>query len=111
VREVSQQQTRGIDQVAQAIAQMEKVTQTTAATAEEAAAASEELNAQAETSIAVIGQLETLVGGRAGAAPAARGSRPGGTRTTSTIVRMPARASRSADDQIPMGDTGTFGKF
>ena len=111
VREVSQQQTRGIDQVAQAIAQMEKVTQTTAATAEESAAASEELNAQAETSIAVIGQLETLLGGRAGAAPAPRTSRPGGTRPSGTIVRMPARAARTADDQIPMGDTGTYGKF
>ena len=44
----SRQQSQGIDQVSQAIAQMEKVTQTTAATAEESAAASEELNAQAE---------------------------------------------------------------
>src|SRR5207244_57671 len=40
----SRQQAQGIDQVSQAIAQMEKVTQTTAATAEESAAASEELN-------------------------------------------------------------------
>ena len=44
----SRQQAQGIDQVSQAIAQMEKVTQTTAATAEESAAASEELNAQAK---------------------------------------------------------------
>jgi methyl-accepting chemotaxis protein len=111
VREASQQQTQGIDQVAQALAQMEKVTQTTAATAEQSAAASEELNTQAETSIAVIGQLETLVGGQAGAAPAARSSRPGGARTPATIVRMPARAPRTPDDQIPMGDSGTYGKF
>jgi hypothetical protein len=58
VRESSQQQTQGIDQVSQAIAQMEKVTQTTAATAEESAAASEELNAQAESAIAVVGKLD-----------------------------------------------------
>jgi methyl-accepting chemotaxis protein len=58
VREASLQQTQGIDQVSQTIAQMEKVTQTTAATAEESAAASEELNAQAESSIAVVSKLD-----------------------------------------------------
>ena len=58
----SRQQAQGIDQVSQAIAQMEKVTQTTAATAEESAAASEELNAQAQGSMTVIRQLEVLVG-------------------------------------------------
>jgi len=60
VREASLQQTQGIDQVSQAIAQMEKVTQTTAATAEESAAASEELNAQAESSIVTLRQLQLL---------------------------------------------------
>ena len=63
VREASRQQTSGIDQVAQALAQMEKVTQSTAATAEEGAAASEELNAQAECSLHVIGELRELVHG------------------------------------------------
>src|SRR5262245_31264934 len=58
VREASLQQTQGIDQVSQTIAQMERVTQTTAATAEESAAASEELNAQAESSIAVVSKLD-----------------------------------------------------
>ena len=67
VSSASHQQSQGIDQVTQAIAQMEKVTQTTAATAEESAAASEELNAQAELSMNVVGQLQLLVGG-AGAA-------------------------------------------
>ncbi|HMF59054.1 MAG TPA: methyl-accepting chemotaxis protein, partial [Vicinamibacterales bacterium] len=117
VREASQQQTQGIDQVAQAIAQMEKVTQTTAATAEESAAASEELNAQAETSMAEVAQLEAMViGGRTDAARHV----PGRT----GAQRLPARAAKvlklssktsgralSADDEIPMGDTGTYGKF
>ncbi|HUK32483.1 MAG TPA: methyl-accepting chemotaxis protein, partial [Vicinamibacterales bacterium] len=62
VRHASAQQAQGIDQVTQALAQMESVTQTTAATAEESAAASEELNAQAETSMAVVSRLEALVG-------------------------------------------------
>jgi hypothetical protein len=59
VRESSQQQTQGIEQVSQAMAAMEKVTQTTAATAEESASASEELNAQAESAIAVVAKLDS----------------------------------------------------
>lgn len=42
----SQEQARGIEQIGKAIAQMEQVTQKTAANAEESAAAAEELNAQ-----------------------------------------------------------------
>ena len=48
--------------MAQAIAQMEKVTQSTAATAEESAAASEELTAQADGAMQIVGRLEILVG-------------------------------------------------
>lgn len=59
VRESSQQQTQGIEQVSHAMAAMEKVTQNTAATAEESASASEELNAQAEAAIAVVAKLDS----------------------------------------------------
>jgi methyl-accepting chemotaxis protein/methyl-accepting chemotaxis protein-1 (serine sensor receptor) len=45
----SQEQPRGIEQIAKAITQMEHVTQKNAASAEESAAAAEELNAQSET--------------------------------------------------------------
>jgi methyl-accepting chemotaxis protein len=70
----NQQQAQGIDQVSRATAQMERVTQTTAATAEESAAASEELNAQAEVSMQVVNRLGALVGGAAlrAAPPASR---------------------------------------
>jgi methyl-accepting chemotaxis protein len=120
VREASQQQTQGIDQVAQAIAQMEKVTQTTAATAEESAAASEELNAQAETSVSVVGRLEELVGGAGTHAPVYRAAvRAAGPRPASKAVNIftaPSKTSgrpqrTSAEDEIPMGDTGTYGRF
>lgn len=47
ISEASSGQTTGIEQVNTAIAQMDKITQTGAATAEETAAQSEELNAQA----------------------------------------------------------------
>jgi methyl-accepting chemotaxis protein len=118
VREASLQQTQGIDQVTQAISQMEKVTQTTAATAEESAAASEELNAQAEGSMQVVHELETLIGGTgrvaapAGADDDGPASGDGPTRVVTVQKRAPAPGVRpTAEQQIPFGDTGTFGKF
>ena len=78
VSTASQQQAQGIAQVSQAIGQMEKVTQTTAATAEESAAASEELTSQASSALAVVGRLETLVGGGTrAAAPVMPAAGPG----------------------------------
>jgi methyl-accepting chemotaxis protein len=44
----SREQSQGIDQINKAMAEMDKVTQKTAATAEESASASEEMNAQAK---------------------------------------------------------------
>ena len=118
VREASQQQTQGIDQVAQAIQQMEKVTQTTAATAEESAAASEELNAQAEQSMGVVRRLDALVGGASAAvapAPPARLAASDPARVVSMrqkpAPRTAAATPRSAEDVIPLGDTGTYGSF
>jgi hypothetical protein len=76
VSQASRQQSQGIDQVSQAISQMEKVTQTTAATAEESAAASEELTAQAQGSMQVVTRLEELVGAGTATMAAAEVSRP-----------------------------------
>ncbi|MBS1999299.1 MAG: hypothetical protein JSS86_23390 [Cyanobacteria bacterium SZAS LIN-2] len=59
----SQEQTRGIEQIAKALTQMEQVTQQSAANAEESAAASEELTAQASTLMEVVHQLSAMVGG------------------------------------------------
>lgn len=57
------EQIRGIEQVAKAIVQMEKVTQTTAANAEESASASQELSAQSDTLRAIVSRLQSMVGG------------------------------------------------
>jgi len=59
----SQEQARGIDQIAKAVAQMDQVTQTTASSAEESASASEELSAQAQALNQIVSELGTLVGG------------------------------------------------
>ena len=59
----SQEQARGIEQIGKAIAQMEQVTQKTAASAEESAAAAEELTAQSETLNGIVEDLTGMVGG------------------------------------------------
>ena len=58
----SQEQARGIEQIAKAITQMEQVTQKNAANAEESASAAEELNAQSETLRDIVGRLTAMVG-------------------------------------------------
>jgi methyl-accepting chemotaxis protein len=58
----SKEQSQGVDQVVTAVSQMEKVTQTTAASAEECAAAAQELNAQAIAQDSIVGQLRALSG-------------------------------------------------
>jgi len=111
VLEASRQQSTGIDQVAQAMVAMEKVTQTTAATAEESAASSEALNSHAEEAMAAVGDLEALVGRRqsvhsAVEPPAATASQPPARRMPVPALRAVARP----DPDAPSA-TGTHGSF
>jgi methyl-accepting chemotaxis protein len=57
----SEEQTRGIEQVGRAIAQMQQVTQTTAASAEEGASAAEELTRQSEALQDTVAEIAALV--------------------------------------------------
>ncbi|CAM2823075.1 methyl-accepting chemotaxis protein [Rariglobus hedericola] len=59
----SQEQTQGISQINTAMSQMDKVTQSNAGSAEETAAAAEELNSQAAVLQDNVSQLRHLVGG------------------------------------------------
>jgi methyl-accepting chemotaxis protein len=59
----SGEQSRGIEQIRTALGQMEQVTQGTAASAEESAAAAEQLNAQSEGLKDLVLRLNTMVGG------------------------------------------------
>jgi methyl-accepting chemotaxis protein len=61
----SQEQSQGIGQVNVAVTEMDKVTQRTAANAEESASAAEELNAQAEQMKSYVADLVQVVGGGA----------------------------------------------
>jgi methyl-accepting chemotaxis protein len=58
----SQEQARGIEQVAKAITQMEQVTQRTAASAEESASAAQQLLAQSEALNDIVKTLTAMVG-------------------------------------------------
>jgi methyl-accepting chemotaxis protein len=62
VANASREQTQGITQINTAVAEMDKVTQSNAANAEESAAAAEQLNAQALVMKGSVGRLLTLVG-------------------------------------------------
>jgi chromosome segregation ATPase len=63
VAEATQQQSQGIDQINAAVGQIDKVTQSNAANAEEGASAAEELNAQAAALQESVRQLLALVNG------------------------------------------------
>ena len=103
----SHEQTKGIDQVNTAVAQMDKVTQASAANAEETAAASEELSGQAEQLRQVVRDLLTLVGGagEGEAAPATTHRRPA-TRVAARAKAVAARPAKNAAALIPLDDDG-----
>jgi len=98
----SQEQARGIEQIGTAITQMDHVTQTAAASAEEGASAAEELTAQSESLKAVVAQLTQMVGGGEPARvktpfaskPAPRDSAPGLAKMARAIARHTPAAPR-----------------
>ncbi len=74
IASASAEQNKGIEQITQAVAQMDQVTQANAGSAEETAAAAEELNAQAVMLKDAVSQLQALVGGTPAADRSRRGS-------------------------------------
>lgn len=109
VSEASRQQAQGIGGVRQAVGEMERVTQVTAATAEEQAASSEELSAQAAASLGLVERLERLVG-RDGARQAPSSETPPAERPTrrafGPLAVVTGRAARS--DRHHEVATGTW---
>ncbi len=117
------EQASGVDQVNTAVAQMDKVTQSNAATAEESASASEELSSQAQSLSGMVEQLVGMVegtGGRNGTGAAAQpraalqrpkqkllASSPRGGTAGYTVQSAPVKTVR-ADDIIPLGADDDF---
>jgi methyl-accepting chemotaxis protein/methyl-accepting chemotaxis protein-1 (serine sensor receptor) len=82
----SQEQARGIEQIATAVGQMQQVTQRVAANSEQSAAAGEELSAQAQNLHTIVERLRGLLGDISdGAARPAAGSRQ-----VAALAAMPA---------------------
>ncbi len=67
----SQEQSQGIEQINTAVGQMDQISQSNAANAEESASASEELSAQAEELNRMVNELQAVVGGASSSVSAA----------------------------------------
>ena len=91
-----QEQNQGIGQVNVAVTQMDKVTQSNAANAEESASAAEELNAQAESMKEAVGDLLRLVDGQ-NAAASKREGKP--------ASKAPTRAGTNHHQMAPARET------
>jgi methyl-accepting chemotaxis protein len=97
----SNEQAQGIAQIGKAIAEMDKVVQQNAANAEEAASASEELNAQAMQMKDMVAELIAVIRGKEAAHPASRAKDldTGHTKPGSPAARLDAPKSPSVRDR------------
>jgi methyl-accepting chemotaxis protein len=93
VANASREQSQGISQVNIAVTQMDKVTQSNAASAEESASAAEELNAQAGTLKEAVLALSQLVGGKARQSGATSTPRPAANGSPVHGTALPAQRS------------------
>ncbi len=110
----SQEQSQGIGQVNTAVTQMDKITQSNAAAAEESASASEELAAQAQQMTGVVKDLMALVGSEqtshTAAAPKPRTPKASMKIAQSTAKPKP-REGIPMDDDAPLNNAGDFSAF
>ncbi len=129
IASASNEQSQGISQVNTAITQMDKVTQSNAASAEESASAAEELLSQAGSLSDAVVELETLVGGsgRRQAAKSEAQSEAAPIQPRSPEEPVPKRANRdavsrrngqapttpakSASHRLPLEHAGDFKDF
>jgi uncharacterized phage infection (PIP) family protein YhgE len=103
----SQEQARGIEQIAKAVTQMQRVTQSTAASAEQSASAGEEMSAQASGLNSAARLLQELIGGVEQSEPkAASFSNAPSGRSVGTLqaARRRARAVKAPEQVIPLDD-------
>ncbi|MBN1123536.1 MAG: hypothetical protein JXA82_00915 [Sedimentisphaerales bacterium] len=121
----SQEQAQGIDQVNQAVNQMDKVTQANAANAEESASASEELSAQAEQMNQIVEELATLVNGHGNKSVTKQNKQPSGQRKKNLLLSdhayhhiaqgtsQPNKVStvKASEKMIPLEDGDDFERF
>ena len=118
----AREQAQGIEQINAAIAQMDKVSQSNSASAEESASAAEELDAQAETLKDLVAKLRLLVGGKSDTvsptpvypARLLTKTTPAITSTGRRAIPMPEDSGRLVDEHsrirlVLTGDAGGVG--
>ena len=106
VNDASQEQARHIDQISAAVAQMQRVTQNTAASAEQGAAASEELTQHAEAMRDSVSELQIMVAGHDGRSYDSRRNivrSNGGPRKASAPSRSARPEPRQRERAEPVG--------
>jgi methyl-accepting chemotaxis protein len=109
VANASREQTQGISQINTAVGEMDSVTQSNAASAEEAASAARELNAQAKAMKQSVAELLTLVGSKmtgtaptdSSATPSANSSAPAAPRKTQPAPRPNRQAAAPTPRSAP----------
>ncbi|MCP4375921.1 MAG: hypothetical protein GY794_07080, partial [bacterium] len=115
----SNEQAQGIDQINTAVSQMDQVTQSNAANAEESASAAEELSAQAEQLGSMVIELQGMVGGsaadsgssfKADRKPKAKNSKP---QPSETALKRPTMtpATVTNENEFPMDEDSGLDSF
>ncbi len=117
----SNEQAQGIDQINTAVGQMDQVTQSNAANAEESASAAEELSSQAEELNGMVGQLQAMVGGKGATSgsrtgnhisfQADRGASHGDKARQKTAHPNRNSGSHSPEDMIPFENEKELSQF
>lgn len=102
----SREQAQGIGQVNKAVAEMDKVIQRNASTAEESASSSEMMSAQAGRMKGFVRELLALVGGEGAVARSNGGDRPA---NQSVTVKQPRKAALAAPSAMACGTEKAVG--
>ena len=97
----AREQAQGIEQINTAITQMDQVTQSNSASAEESASAAEELDAQAASLKDMVGKLRELVGGVATVAAHSPASSPAIASRVTVFSSQPAPRPRPRPPRGP----------
>ncbi len=109
IAEAVKEQSHGITQINTAVGQMDKVTQSNAASAEESASAAEELNAQAEMMKQSVEELLKLVGGNNRVAVTKTAAPVGGKASHAPKTGITRTAPLHGNGQAPAAPKWTLG--
>ena len=101
VASATREQIEGITQINAAVGQLDKVTQTNAASAEESAAGAQELKAQADAMKQSITELVILVGGSRGVNLSRAPHPDGGRQTREAIVKAASKPRHNGHAAVP----------